>query len=552
MKNKVSATQMINQLCDGLEKTVASREMREFIPTGALEPAIIHIGRIAKAGQTIIINVQCANKLGKTAIAAVILRNIIWDCDKEYFDYPAYKDWPYYNTEYDAEGKLTRQGDQIKRFRIIGTATNTGDSGPIKEEINKWWPQGLYHTAKEGKTYTCKYEMKNGWWGDILTFEQQPKEFEGPLISVQWIDEPAKAELMTPITSRFSKGGILLITHTPEGAGPMLDILDDLKDKGAKVLKVHATLWENSVTSGTLNSKGTKRGLQTDEEIENYISTIALDQRPARVEGKNIGRSGKIYPDYEDNGVHVRNFELDADYTKLWNAYCVMDPHDKYYPFISWWAFGPLNSRGLTTHICYNEWPTFNTLKGYYDERRHTVQCNLTPKDISQIIKILDGTSYGINIMGRVIDPRFSKNSDNDFTKKTDGIRMEYQPYDIIWEHPKIERIKNQRDYIRELMKYDTNLPAELREPQFLIAPWCRNTRRSFARHHWVPDEKNKGLEVESEMYKDPCDNARMYFAYIKNRPWKKPTQSGEKKILFKPDNTAQSLSKGMKEISLR
>jgi len=522
-KNKIS--ELLAQFHADVNEGVKESEVTPFVPTGALEDAIIKIGEFNKPGKTLIINLQCANKLGKTAIAAVIARNIVWDNDPEYFDYPVYKKWPFTANEYDENGELVKIGEPVKRFRIVGTAQNTDNSGPIKTEISKWWPTSRYNCMKGGKGYDRIYETDTGWDGDVLTFNQDPDEFEGPLISFHWIDEPPKPQLVGAFTSRHMHGGVLLFTQTPLNAGPMIDVLKDFQEKGATVITVTATLHDNCIKTGKLNSKGTKRGLMTPEAIKDYISLVPLDEVEARVYGKSLGKSGKLYPNF-DKLVHVRDFDLNAPSTKLWNCYTVMDPHDKYYPFIQWWAITPPNDLGISKHVLYNEWPTYASLRGNYDELRNRLVCKLGPEDVSSIIKLLDGQEFGLNVVGRIIDPQFAKNHTSDYSKKSDGIVMEYQRHGIIFNYPPLEKIQVQRDNIRKSFKYNIELPvSKFNEPDMFIMPHCLNSIRAFERHYW-----EDGKEVESETFKDPCDCARMYRAFVANKPWEPVRQAPKKR----------------------
>jgi hypothetical protein len=522
--------EIMRQVEDGIQKMA----MPKFEPTGALEPVIPAVGN----GEFRIVNLQCANKLGKTTIVANIFKNIFWEPDEEYFNFPAFKEWPFVNDD----------GKPIKRARIICTPANAAEGGPIDSEIKKWWPEGRYTRQKATKSYFSKYETDTGWFFDVMTFDQEPSEFEGPMISLQWCDEPPRPQLMGAIMSRFSKGGILLLSQTPVNAGPFLDVISDLKDRGTKVLEISATIFDNSKTDGKLNSKGTKRGLMTNEEIEDYVKSIPLDERESRLYGRAVGKSGKVYPMF-DQVEHIRHFGLGDASTKLWNAYCIMDPHDKYYPFIQWWAVLPPNEIGKTKYVCYNEWPTYDTMGGYYDEKRHSVICNMTPEKISQVIKILDGTQYGLQIVKRGIDPRFARNSESNYTKNVEGLVLSYQNYDLNFELPDQKLMSNARDRIRTLMKYDKQMSTHIyNEPDLFIMPHCINTIRAFDRHYW-----EDGKDKESEEYKDPCDCARMFFALEANVGWKKTgiTAKDKKKGLLQTDSIAFEFAEALKGVSL-
>lgn len=498
----------------GVKEGIKKMEMPEFVPTGALEPMIEAVG----VPQWDIVNAQCANKLGKTTMVVNILRNIFWDADPEYFNYPAFQDWPYKNVD----------GSIIKHGRIICTAENAKEDGPIDTEIKKWWPEGRYTRKKDGKGYYSKFKTDTGWSFDVLTFDQDVTAFEGPMMSWQWCDEPPRPRLMGAIMSRFSKQGVLMLSQTPINAGPFIDKLEDLKEVGSRIKQLEATIYDNSSKTGTINSKGTKRGLMTDEEIEIYKRKIPLDEHPARLEGKAVGKSGKIYPTFDLN-INVRDYDLTAESTKQWNGYCIMDPHDKYYPFIQWWAVLPPNKINKSKYVCYNEWPTVDTLGGYYDQKRKSAVCNLTPEDISKIIKLFDGTNqFGIQIIKRGIDPRFARNTASNYTKDVQGIVLDYLNYGIDFELPDLGLISVGRDAIRKDIKFDKAMPEGLyNEPDLFVMPHCKNTIRSLDRHYW--ENNDKGSEKESEEFKDPSDCARMFKALEANIGWKPPIQTIKK-----------------------
>lgn len=513
-KPKVDLKSIADRISAQIEEGVSKMSAPKMIPTGALEPAIKAFG----TGQYRIVNLQCANKLGKTTVVVNIFKNIFWDYDEEYFDYPVFRKWPFINDD----------KKPIKRARIMCTAANAAEDGPIATEIKKWWPEGRYTRIKAGKSYYSKYETDTGWHFDIMTYDQEPTEFEGPMITLQWCDEPPKPRLMGAVMSRFSKGGILLLSQTPVNAGPFIDSLTDLKDRGTRIKEISATIYDNSITSGILNSKGTKRGLMTDEEIEDYVKTIPLDERESRIYGRAVGKSGKIYPMFNHN-IHTRDIDITSPASRLWNGYCIMDPHDKYYPFILWMAVLPPNEIGKPKYVIYNEWPTREYLGGYYDEKRKSAVCNLGPEELSKIIKIYDGTQYGIQIMKRGIDPRFARNTESNYSKTVEGIVTDYQRYDVNFELPDQGLMTTARDKIRSLLKYDKQMPSHLyNEPDLFVLPHCVNTIRALDRHYW--EDNNKGIEKEAEEFKDPVDCLRMGVALIGNKGWTKPMHNEDKK----------------------
>lgn len=495
----------IDTFKDRLSQRLDAIPTTNYEPTGIQEDIIKAVG----CGEYDIILVLSANKVGKTATAANILRNIIYPNDKTWFDYPVYNAW-----EDPETGKPFP-----KNIWITGTTENVREAGPIQSEIQTWWYKGDYMFQKGGKPYPSYFETTTGFKGRVFTYEQDRDKMEGPLIGLCWSDEPPRPEMIGAINSRFMRGGIWLLTMTPINCGAFLDEIEDLRQRGKRVLTLSCDITKNSITTGKPNSKGTKRGLMTDQEIERYAAGIPLAERDARLKGKASRKSGKIYPMF-DRSVHVKEFNLDSDYAKGWNCYCIIDPHRKYYPFISWWA-----KTQDDKHICYNEWPRKDTLGGYYDEQRHNAICPYGVDMIASFIKTLDMVDSGLTMCGRTIDPRFARGTEDEFGKgETSGLVERFLEYGLKFDYPPFEMIEEQRDAIQKLLYYDPQRPiCEYNEPGMYIMPHCVNVIRSFERHSWDDTEAAK----ESEKYKDPIDTVRYYLAYVNQKPYYNP---GEKK----------------------
>jgi len=463
-----------------------------FIPTGLFEPAIEAVG----SGEWTIINLQISNKIGKTAGACNIFKNIIWGNDKKYFDYPMFRKW----------GFVDDFGNPIKRARIVGTKENIAEIGAINTEIQKWFPSGKYEVRKHSHSYPKEFITDSGWKIDMMSHEQNAKEHEGILCPLYWVDEPAKPEIIGAIMSRFSKGGILIITNTPIGAGAMLDVIEDLENQGTKVKHIYGSIYDNDSETGLSNKAGTKKGLMTAKEIKRWVAGIPPDQVQARVYGKCTLKSGKVYPMFNPS-VHVREFDISSPLFKKCNLYMVLDPHPKGYPFMQWWAVTPDNK-----FICWNEYPTYDSLNNnYYDQLRTKETCPHAPSALSDFIKLLDSPQFGNKILRRAIDPRGAKTSGGAMAKESQGIILEYAKYGLIFEPPPFELIETQKFVLTELLKYDPQIPISVfNEPRIFFAPHCLNSIRAMERHYWL-----EGKEKEAETYKDPVDCIRYMLSLL-------------------------------------
>ena len=291
----------------------------------------------------------------------------------------------------------------------------------------------------------------------ILTFEMDKEQFEGPLVSFHWVDEPPKPDLIGAFTSRMTKGGILLFTQTPLNAGPFISVLDDLKEKNYEVVTITADIYDNDVVTGKPNSKGTKCGLMTTEEIETWVAGVPPDQVEARVYGRCIGKSGIIFSDFSPMH-HVRDIDFTDPRFQVANCYMSMDPHPKHYPFIQWWAVFPPNRNNKCLKVCYNEWPMYDDMNDYYDNIRYSVQFDKTPNQMAKIINAFDLSNMGFQIVQRGIDPHYDD---------AIGLSKKYAAQGLEMSIPKSEKIKTHRDTIRLSQQWHKNLSMSIyNEPE--------------------------------------------------------------------------------------
>ncbi|CAK0764248.1 hypothetical protein CCP3SC15_300006 [Gammaproteobacteria bacterium] len=498
LKSKPKAVFNLDLFRDEIMRAIDRASRPVYEPTGLQEDIIIPFG----SGKYQIVLAICANKVGKSCTAINILKNIFWENDPKWFNYPLFNSWPF-----------------PKRGRITATTKNAAEDGPIYTEILRWWPKGRYTATKAGKHYYSQISTDTGFSGDILTYEQGKDQLEGPLCGWTLSDEPVPASWVGGIMSRFSLGGVWIIAATPIECGVFLDTLGDLKEKGMRIHTVSANIFENSITKGKPNHLKTKRGLMTEEQIKDYVAGIPLDERDARIYGKPSNKSGKIYPMF-NLAVHVKDFDLTGSYAKRWNCYCAMDPHRKYYPAIQWWAVTPDEK-----YIVYNEWPTKEHLGAYYDEVRDSRICNFTPDQIAEFIQIQDYAQIGLQMMGRCMDPRFALGNAGEFGNSTDSLQQVYLTHGLKFDIPPVEEISVQRDHIRTLLQYNEKAPVnQYNEPSIYIMPHCLNTIRAFDRIHW-----EEGKEKEAEDFKDFIDCARYFFAYLGNRRYVDPVTRPKK-----------------------
>lgn len=137
-----------------------------------------------------------ANGVGKTAGTANILANIMFKHKNPWFNYPLYHNFPY-----------------LKKGRLISDPTTIKEA--IIPDLKKWFPQGKYSTSKEGKNYEYRWKTVTGYEFDIMSYEQEVKEFESATLGFAFIDEPCPEAIFKATVSRMRLGGIIVVAFTP-------------------------------------------------------------------------------------------------------------------------------------------------------------------------------------------------------------------------------------------------------------------------------------------------------------------------------------------------
>lgn len=250
--------------------------------------------------------------------------------------------------------------------------------------------------------------------------------------------------------------------------------------------------------------------------------------------GKPVGMGGKIFPAF-DRDIHVKHFDREL-IAKKGNCFMAMDPHSHYYPFCTWLALIPKNSRGnwpedFYKHV-YAEWPTFDDLGGYYHDMRKKLFYKGALKDLAREIYAKDGIEFGINIIERYIDSRYAKGSGSwNWSTSTEGVVELFAKEEnggLQFKMPFEKVMDAQKEAIHADMLYNTLVPLNAyNEPSFSVDPACRNTIAALRNHRLEEDS-----ERESEKYKEPPDTIRINYAGIIDFKYKKPGES-ETKLQF-------------------
>lgn len=278
-----------------------------YIPTGVSEEFINSVF----SDYYFISLYSAANGVGKTCLGANMLANLIWPVGNPFFSHPLLQNWPY-----------------PKKIRIVTDPTTIVST--IIPELKAWFPQGRYKTDKKGKNYEYLWTTDTGWQIDIMSYDQDPKEFESVTLGLVWLDEPPPEIIYKACISRLRRGGLMFITATPlTGSAWIYDqIIGNPDHEEGRRYYIEADVESACEEHGM-------RGFLRHKDIENMISQYSEDEKQARIFGKFQHLVGLVYKQW-DRKVHViRPFHINLkDYT----VYHSLDPHPRTPDAITWIA----------------------------------------------------------------------------------------------------------------------------------------------------------------------------------------------------------------------
>ncbi|OQB18164.1 MAG: Terminase-like family protein [Parcubacteria group bacterium ADurb.Bin192] len=301
----------MNDLDTMLKQEYAYRVNRQmyrfFEPTGKGEQFVNLVG----SDKYFITLLSAANGIGKTTLAINMLAHLFWPVGNQFFQQPLWKKWRY-----------------LKKGRIISDPTTIKEA--IIPEMKKWFPEGRYTTNKAGKAYEYKWKTDTGFEFDIMSFDQDIKEFESTTLGWAWLDEPPPRSVFTATVSRMRRGGIIWITATPlTGSAWLYDdiIANPDNEKGLRTF-IEADVWSASKEKGV-------RGFLETKDIERMISQYDEEDKQARIYGKFQHLTGLIFKRFSREIHVIRPFAVNYD------DYTVMeflDPHPRNPDAIAWYA----------------------------------------------------------------------------------------------------------------------------------------------------------------------------------------------------------------------
>jgi len=267
-------------------------KFRYYEPNGKCEEFIKRVGEINPdtGKHNFIVLFSAANGVGKTCVSANIVANILWgkDSDNPYFNHPLFKNFPF-----------------PKKGRIISDPENL--KANLIPTLKEWFPEGRYKARKAGKQYDSVWTTDTGWEFDIMSYEQDPKEFESATLGWIWFDEPPTESIFKASVSRLRKGGIIFISETPLYAAWLYDhiIANPDKDLATKGQRIYI----EAGVEAACKQHGIRGHLEHDH-IQRMIAEYSEDEQQARIHGKFQHLVGLRFKQFSRTIHVVRPFEI--------------------------------------------------------------------------------------------------------------------------------------------------------------------------------------------------------------------------------------------------
>lgn len=285
------------------------RDMKHeyYVPTGVGEKFIEAVG----SDRYFISLFSAANGIGKSCLGANMFAEFMFPSDNGWFDYKLFNDWPY-----------------PKRARIISDPTTLVST--IIPMLKEWLPRGHYTVDKKGKNYEYYWKTDTGWEFDLMSYDQDPKEFESATLGLVWLDEPPPESIYKATVARLRLGGTMYITATPlTGSAWIYDQILARKGKpGNNTFYIEADVESACKEHGV-------RGFLEHEHIEQMTSEYSEDEKQARIYGKFQHLVGLVYKQFSRRVHVIRPFDINMrDYavTEL------LDPHPRNPDAVLWGA----------------------------------------------------------------------------------------------------------------------------------------------------------------------------------------------------------------------
>jgi phage terminase large subunit-like protein/ssDNA-binding Zn-finger/Zn-ribbon topoisomerase 1 len=413
-----------------------NEKFKFYEPNGKCEEFINGVG----CGDNFVILFSAANGVGKTAAGANIVAHLLWGKDSEnpYFNSPLFKKWPF-----PKKGRIVSDPENLKA-NLIPT-------------LKEWFPLGRYKTNKSGKQYDSVWTTDSGWEFDIMSYEQDAKEFESATLGWAWFDEPPPEAIFKATVSRMRKGGIIFISETPLYAAWLYDHIianpdPDLATKGQRIYieaDVEAACKQHGI-----------RGHLEHYHIDRMIAEYSEDEKQARIYGKFQHLIGLRFKAFSRNIHVIKPFNVDF---RNFCVYQAMDTHPRNPDMVNWIAVDSKGTKYVVAEL--------------------KIKSEGGTAELAQRIKAIDSQ---FRIIKRILEPAAFVKDQHDETGKSLAEKLQSLGL-YYFEASKVRAMSDRR--IEDALAFQkVNLGDKyelIKAPEIYVFDTCPNTIYEFEHLRW-------------------------------------------------------------------
>lgn len=462
----------------------------QYTPNAKCEEFIKMVGR----DKTFVNLFVAGNGVGKTAVGANMVANICWGAQNEWFaNLPLFDNFPYF-----------------KIGRIISDPTTIKQK--IVPELKKWFPSNRYNmhygTKKEGKAYESRWTTDTGFSFDIMSTEQEAKEFESTDLGWCWIDEPCPQAIYNATIARGRMGMILFWSMTPLMFSAWIDDRIVSKVDGVNQDVVEADVEDNCETHGI-------RGILKHENIERMIAQWPEDEIQARAHGKFGHTLGRVHKRFRRDIHWLNPFKVNYEDFCVYEA---LDTHPRVNDAVLWLAVDRQNQYYLIDEL----W------------------VKMTTPALANAIK---AKCAGWRIINRVIDPSAWNKDD----RKVNDVCIadELKDLDLVYK-PGAKDIVGGIRLTDDALSFTQENGILLRRPQLSVFNHLDKTTYEFEKGYQWDEYTGKGADMKDPKPK-PRDKDDHFMENLHRlltlRPTFEPLSDEERRIIERERPLARLLN---------
>ena len=430
------------------EKDLADQVLRRALYNMTFLPSQKRYLDAINAKEHFVVLLTAGNKLGKSWV-------LTYDLISESLGYQPHDGTPRARTGYDIALLLRDYDNHANKI--------------LREGFQQMLPRGCVKVCSRTQSgapriieVTDPITNITGKQIHIYTHDQDWDRLEGGSFQRVCVDEPCpQSHWKALIRSLQTTGGICTLTMTLLAGSEWIwnEIYHKASNNGGNNKRFYA------ITAFPEENRESQGGFLPDNAIDDFRSTLTPEEIEARVHGRAIHLTGRVYKDFDER-VHVLKEDLvPSDALETCPKILVIDPHDRL-PFAMIWAY----ITPADDIVIYDEWPQ--------EDFEHLTHALHNFDDYAAIIDQKGGTLWNI------MDPNYG-NRPSVSSGMTVAQELSLRTGRAFLTDVN-DRVAPGHLAVRNRLHWNTNRPMDAtNQPKLYVKKSCRNVIHSFNNYLW-------------------------------------------------------------------